>query len=144
MRGIRVVVGSWALALGLAWAATIAMAQAPAPTSPGTAPAATPAPQPAGAPGAVCIKCHEDEIGGLMATKHAVSGHARTPWGTGKACTACHGESTEHIRNTKVKPTVDFRKTTPAAERSAPCLACHQGGDRMHWAGSAHDRNEIA
>ena len=112
-------------------------AQAPVPTAPPTASAPT-------APGAVCLKCHDEDIGGMMSTRHAVSGDARTPWGTGKACQACHGESAEHIRNTKVKPTVVFSKTTPAVERNAPCLACHQGGDRMHFTGSIHERNDIA
>jgi DmsE family decaheme c-type cytochrome len=101
--------------------------------------------RPAAATGeAACTRCHEDDLRGILATKHAVTGHGRTPWGTGKACQACHGESAEHIRNTKVKPTVAFVRTEPASERIAPCLGCHQGGDRMHWAGSAHDRNDIA
>ncbi|HEX6136807.1 MAG TPA: DmsE family decaheme c-type cytochrome [Casimicrobiaceae bacterium] len=143
----------WIVAAGrlafaaLAWLATAAMAQAPAPDAkpPPTGAAAASAAAPAsGAPGAVCLKCHEDEVGGMLSTKHAVTGHGRTPWGTGKACQSCHGESLEHIRNTKLPTTTTFKKTTPAAERIAPCIACHQGGERMHWAGSAHDRNDIA
>ncbi len=118
-------------------------AQAPASTPPASTPPAPAAKAPSG-PGDVCLKCHEDDVGGMLSTKHAVTGHGRTPWGTGKACQSCHGESPEHIRNTKVKPTVVFSKTTPAAERNAPCIACHQGGDRMHFAGSIHERNDIA
>jgi DmsE family decaheme c-type cytochrome len=147
MRSKHVTWRNWIAVLGLAWTA-IAVAQTPA----GGAPA-TDAPRPAGpaattstppGPGGVCLKCHEDDVGAILGSKHAVTGHGRTPWGTGKACQSCHGESPEHIRNTKVPPTVVFKRTTPAAERNAPCLACHQGGDRMHWAGSAHERNDIA
>jgi DmsE family decaheme c-type cytochrome len=95
-------------------------------------------------PGEVCLKCHAGNVGGMLQTKHAVRGDPRTPWGTGKACQACHGESAEHLQNFENKPTVVFAKTTPAAQRSAPCLVCHQGGARMNWAGSPHDRNDIA
>jgi len=140
--------------VALTWIAAAA-AQTPAPPtapsqgSPAALAQAAPADAPAsaaaaGAPGAVCLKCHDDEIGSMLGTRHAVKADARTPWGTGKACQACHGESTEHIRNTKVPPTVLFKRSAPAEQRNAPCLACHQGGDRMHWAGSAHARNDIA
>jgi DmsE family decaheme c-type cytochrome len=146
----RSVIGVIGLAwMGVAAAQMAAPATAPSQASPGALAQATPAAAPApaadaGAPGAVCLKCHDDEVGSMLGTRHAVKADARTPWGTGKACQACHGESTEHIRNTKVPPTVLFKRSTPAEERNAPCLACHQGGDRMHWAGSSHARNDVA
>ena len=91
-------------AIGLAATAIQAAAQAPATTSTpapavtAQAPAATPPASAASAPtgpGGACIKCHEDEIGSMLGSKHAVIAHDRTPWGTGKGCQACHGESTE-------------------------------------------------
>jgi DmsE family decaheme c-type cytochrome len=148
----------YVVSLGVAWMAGCAIAQAPAVSAPGstadrkeppTPVVASPRPEVAaaatGQPGAVCLQCHQDTVGGMLATKHAVSGDSRTPWGTGKACVACHGPSTEHIANPgDHKPTLVFSKTTPAAERSAPCLACHEGGARTHFVGSIHQRNDIA
>ena len=136
--------------VALAWAAASNAQSTPpgagttaAPESPAAAAAAKATPESATGAGA-CLRCHDEDVGGLLSTRHAVSGDPRTPWGTGKACQACHGESAEHMRNTKVKPTIVFDKTTPAAERIAPCLACHKGGNRMHFAGSIHERNDIA
>ncbi|MGE5168826.1 MAG: cytochrome c3 family protein, partial [Rudaea sp.] len=155
MRLRRAVFSGCLLLLGLTCATATAVAQAPAtggapPPAAAAMPGAAPAPMgagataPSGEPGAVCLKCHDEDVGGMLSTKHAVTGDPRTPWGRGKACQACHGESTEHIRNTKVPPDTVFTKTTPAAQRSAPCLACHQGGNRMHFVGSIHERNDIA
>lgn len=94
---------------------------------------------------AACLGCHEDNMKGMLQTRHAVSSDGRTPWGSGKPCQACHGESVEHMSDpTKVKPSLTFGKTVPAAQRSAPCLVCHQDGDRLRWASSAHSRNDIA
>ena len=104
-----------------------------------------PSPAPVAEGSAPCLGCHADNVKGLLETKHAVSGDRRTPWGTGKPCQACHGESVEHMSDpTKVKPTMTFAKTVPAAQRSAPCLVCHQSGNRLRWASSAHSRNDIA
>ena len=145
----RSVIGVIGLAwLGAAAAQTATPATAPPQSPPAAVAQATPptgvAPPVGGAPGAVCLKCHDDEVGSMLGTRHAVTGDPRSPWGTGKACQACHGESTEHIRNTKVPPTVLFKRSTPAEERNAPCLACHKGGERMHWAASSHARNDVA
>jgi len=128
---MRISLAICALAAGSLFAVT-AYAQSPSPVTASTDPSAP------------CLKCHEDEIGGLLQTRHAVKSDPKTPFGTGKGCTACHGPSTEHIKATKVKPTVVFAKTTPAAERNAPCIACHQGGNRMFWEGGSHSRNDIA
>ncbi|HEY3554683.1 MAG TPA: cytochrome c3 family protein, partial [Casimicrobiaceae bacterium] len=142
--------GTWVgglIAVGFAFATMIAQAQTSAPASTPTPATREAAAAPAGAgggPGAACLKCHDDDVGGMLATKHAVSGDPRSPWGRGKACVGCHGESTEHIRNTKVPPTVVFAKTTPASVRNGACLACHKGGKRMHFDGSIHERNDVA
>lgn len=91
-----------------------------------------------------CLMCHGIEAEDLEKTRHGVYGDARTPWGNGKACEACHGESPEHVKDFRAKPTVVFARTAPAAARAAPCLACHAGGSKIHWAGAAHARNDIA
>lgn len=91
-----------------------------------------------------CLICHFFEEKDLLHTRHGVSGDPRTPWGNGAACEACHGKSEDHAKDFKAKPTVVFNKALPAVEREAPCLACHAGGERIHWAGAGHARNGIA
>ena len=137
MRLNNKVAGRFLMGLGLSLAALGIQAQTPVSPAPSTPPAATTSAS-AGEPGAACLKCHDEDVGGMLATKHAVSGDPRSPWGRGQACIGCHGESTEHIRNTKVPPTVVFARTTPASVRNGACLACHQGANRMHFAGSIH------
>ena len=33
---------------------------------------------------------------------------------------------------------------TPVEEQNRACMACHQGGERLHWAGSIHEANQLA
>jgi DmsE family decaheme c-type cytochrome len=118
---------------------------------------------------AVCTQCHDEtEIYPVLAigkTRHGVMADSRTP-----TCTTCHGESKSHLnipKGEKERPKPDllfgmrpsvpaelqveryfglFGKNTitPVAERNAPCLECHQGDKRIHWAGSAHDAADVA
>lgn len=151
MRPRGALLGRCLLVLASVLVGAAALAQGPAPeTSPASVgtkvgpPGSAPPAAESSGPGAKCLKCHDEDVGGMMSTKHAVTGDPRTPWGRGKACQACHGDSAEHLRNSKVPPDTVFAKTTPAAQRNAPCLTCHQGGKRMHFAGSVHERSDIA
>jgi DmsE family decaheme c-type cytochrome len=92
---------------------------------------------------AKCASCHWKEAEAMKATKHGVGGDPRTPAGRGSSCQSCHGPSLEHAENFRVKPAIVFGRTTPASERSAPCLSCHQGDKVLHWAGAAHARNDV-
>jgi DmsE family decaheme c-type cytochrome len=99
---------------------------------------------------AMCTKCHDEADGpDLLAigkTRHGTLKDSRTP-----SCVSCHGDSDPH-RNYKgsgkpPRPDYTFGKTstTPAEERSNACLGCHQkDAKRSHWAGSAHDTNEVS
>jgi len=99
--------------------------------------------QPSATKDNVCLTCHADAMKGMATSKHAVTGDARTPFGSGQGCQSCHVNAEEHLKNpTKAKPQ-SFSKTSPGNERSEPCLTCHKGGTKIHWAGSAHDRNDI-
>ena len=118
---------------------------------------------------AVCTSCHDESetypVLAIGKTGHGVIADARTP-----KCTSCHGESEKHLKvpvGEKERPKPDrlfgmrptipaelqveryfgiFGKktTTPVAERNAPCLECHEGGKRIHWSGSAHERMDVA
>lgn len=97
-----------------------------------------------------CTRCHDENdnypVLAIGKTRHGVTADGRTP-----SCTNCHGESDAHISNPgggkeRPKPDRVFGKLskTPVAERNQACLACHQGGKRIHWSMSAHAAGEVA
>jgi len=96
--------------------------------------------KPADEPLPICVKCHKEAWeGGFSQTKHAVRGDARTPFGTGRDCQACHGDATEHLKNPVKNPIPQrFQRQGPADAQNQVCLTCHQGGKRIHWQGSMH------
>lgn len=93
----------------------------------------------------VCANCHQKAVESIAASKHGVKADARTPFGSGKDCLACHGNVSAHLQDpTKAKPSILYGKMASAAEQNASCLSCHKGGTQIHWRGSAHDRNDVA
>ena len=90
-----------------------------------------------------CLTCHSAQ-GVVTATKHGVKGDARTPFGSGKGCIACHGDPAQHLK-TPVNPiSVRFGKSRDAEAQNEVCLGCHKGGARMNWEGSSHERTAQA
>ena len=81
---------------GFAQAPSQPSAQAPSQPSPPSSPAAAEPP--------VCVKCHKEAWEGFSQTRHAVRGDARTPFGTGRDCQACHGDASEHLKNPAKNP----------------------------------------
>ncbi|KPK06492.1 MAG: cytochrome C [Betaproteobacteria bacterium SG8_39] len=100
---------------------------------------------------AKCTTCHDEadkpQVLNIGRTKHGTIADKRV--GT---CTACHGESKQHIAEaeggskTPAAPDVGFGKKskTPMTARSEACLTCHQGGDRSHWQASTHANRDTA
>jgi DmsE family decaheme c-type cytochrome len=79
-------------------------------------------------------------------TRHGTVADGRTP-----TCTSCHGESNLHVNRPpdareRPKPDRMFGKSSPTTmeQRSATCLACHQGETRMHWQLSTHASRDVA
>ncbi|NCC40084.1 MAG: DmsE family decaheme c-type cytochrome [Gammaproteobacteria bacterium] len=96
----------------------------------------------------VCLECHEHADTHFAQTLHAKAFRAnpRTPQQT-EVCEACHGPGSRHVQETWDKRLIiGFTRNweTPVAIQNAQCLACHQGGQRLHWIGSTHDTNKIA
>lgn len=159
----RVAVVLCGLLLGLGLAASAGAAE------PGTAAKKPPKPDMIMKGDAKCTSCHDETeeypVLSIAKTKHGVRADERTP-----TCTSCHGESESHINippGSKERPRAGvlygaiptipveqqverffgyFGKNTPTpvAERNAPCLNCHKGGNRMHWAGSQHANADLA
>jgi DmsE family decaheme c-type cytochrome len=112
--------------------------------------AAPAAAQPEGYVGdAVCLDCHEDEVGEFLKTRHAhvlKEKNARSELMM-RGCEACHGPGAEHVEEEGTGGRmITFSNATPQLieEGKAACLGCHERGSRVHWKGSPHDSRDIA
>jgi DmsE family decaheme c-type cytochrome len=85
-----------------------------------------------------CKACHEPAVNGMARTPHA---------GLAQSCNSCHGDTTEHLKSNLEKgepgPVQKLSKAK-AAEVNATCLSCHEKGDQANWAGSMHERRDVA
>lgn len=100
---------------------------------------------------AKCTKCHdESDNPALLAvgkTKHGTRADTRTP-----TCVSCHGDSPTHVNKpdgVKDRPAPDRtfgkKSATPAADRNAACMTCHEKDTKRHlWEGSTHEANDVA
>lgn len=102
--------------------------------------------EPVGA--ALCVTCHDEEdLPDMSKSAHGFTADKRAP-----DCISCHGPSPTHANkpagvSERPHPDRMFTKksTTPANERSAACLTCHnKDAKRALWAGSQHDAADIA
>lgn len=95
----------------------------------------------------ICTGCHDEDsdypVLAIGKTRHGTITDGRTP-----TCVSCHGDGNGH----KDKPEKVFssplsfgkNSTNPIEERNRTCLTCHEGGKRMHWAGSVHANRDTA
>jgi DmsE family decaheme c-type cytochrome len=110
--------------------------------------AETPAFSPKGADS--CLKCHDDpRVKTIFKTPHGAVSDARAPFAQAQ-CESCHGPGGEHAKRLHAgdprPPIPMFGKSSPAtvAQQNNSCLSCHQGGHRIAWDGSAHERDGVA
>lgn len=97
---------------------------------------------------ATCVGCHAVEGGHFAWTAHAwiFRTNPRTAL-EGRGCEACHGPGSRHLADaTDRSALIGFTRRwgTPVEKQDGQCLACHQGGRRLHWPGSAHELNRVA
>ena len=94
-----------------------------------------------------CIECHDESekhpVLSILATPHAVIADPRTPLAQQHACETCHGPSAAHVDEESTPVDVVFGKDAPPEPQNEKCLSCHQGGQRMGWAGSKHDLQNV-
>ena len=92
----------------------------------------------------VCADCHQDKIDTMKASPHGQSADKRTPFGK-EGCEQCHGPGEMHFDtegNCIVSMTGRYGESVQ--QRNDVCLNCHKSGDRMHWAGSVHESENLA
>jgi len=98
---------------------------------------------------AVCLDCHDDEVGEFLKTPHAHVLNEKNGRSAlmERGCEACHGPGGEHVQEEGTGgKLVNFSNATPELidEGKAACLSCHERGARVHWKGSPHDSRDIA
>jgi DmsE family decaheme c-type cytochrome len=91
--------------------------------------------------GKVCANCHADAPI-VWTGKHGTKGDGRTPIANA-GCATCHGDPAAHLKSFTNPMPRRFSKMA-SAEKNAVCATCHQGRTRIHWQGSAHERNDVA
>jgi DmsE family decaheme c-type cytochrome len=93
-----------------------------------------------------CLDCHKADADSAV---HAIfkTNHGALQGGAAATCTACHGASEAHDRRgKKAPPDVSFGPQWPSDVeiRNASCQGCHENGDPLLWAGSAHQQENLA
>jgi len=96
---------------------------------------------------AVCVTCHTAEGEHFSWTLHARSLRANPRTALeARGCEACHGPGSRHLNDvTDRSALIGFTRGwgTPVGQQNGQCLACHSGGRRLHWPGSAHALNQV-
>jgi DmsE family decaheme c-type cytochrome len=101
-----------------------------------------------------CLRCHDESsdnpVLAVLNTPHAVKGDARTPFAKND-CETCHGPGAQHMESPgpgmqRNPIAIGFgpKQNAEASVQNEICMQCHQGDERQHWAGSAHDSSDVA
>ena len=90
--------------------------------------------------GKVCATCHADAPL-IWGGKHGTKADSCTRAGI-VGCATCHGVPTEHLKSGSPMP--QRLSKMSAGQKNEVCQTCHQGRERMHWPGSAHERNDVS
>jgi len=127
--------------------AAVALAVAIVPVAPARGDDAAPPPESGVKGSESCGGCHARQVAAVAATAHRGS---RTAAGFGAAslpmpqvCETCHGPIAPHGSRADLPVPAAWAMKKTAAEKSAPCLACHTGSLTQHWAGSVHDGRDV-
>ncbi len=95
-----------------------------------------------------CVACHVKENSNYSHTTHAkvfgLNPHTDTER---LGCEACHGPGSRHLENVSDHTAlIGFTRQwgTPIVQQNKQCLTCHTGGQRIHWPGSVHERQDLS
>lgn len=90
-----------------------------------------------------CKDCHEDRYESYSKSLHGIKGDPRTP-AARLGCETCHGPGDDHVKAGGGKGVGGImplgpKSATPAAQRNAVCLGCHEKGKQVMWQGGVHE-----
>lgn len=95
----------------------------------------------------LCQACHQSASQSWSHTVHAkvFARNPRTPLER-RSCEACHGPGEAHVAQPQADNILGFThgSGTPIQTQNRQCMACHEGGGRIHWFGSMHEEAELA
>ena len=94
-----------------------------------------------------CAGCHASESKHFGHTVHSLAFRLNPRNERERqVCEACHGPGSAHLKDaTDRSAIIGFTRGwgTPVEKQNAQCMPCHQGGQRIHWPGSAHASNQL-
>ena len=96
---------------------------------------------------AACRACHVIEADHWTPTIHGRLASAPRSERQGRGCEGCHGPGSRHLSNPNDPGAIiAFTRGSAAAieAQNGMCLTCHGGGERIHWIGSTHERQDLA
>jgi DmsE family decaheme c-type cytochrome len=89
----------------------------------------------------VCANCHEQAHTSTMMSAHGAKNDK-----DGSACQSCHGDASAHVKDpTKSRPVSALTaKGATAEEKTAVCMACHAGEEKLaFWSSGQHRKNDV-
>lgn len=133
--------------------------ETPAPSTPTPTAVTSPAPEtptPSAAPSGAaeyvgadtCLSCHQNQAPFKDSIHAKAFPHAKGI-SFDRSCETCHGPGSLHAAaaGDQSNPgffTIKNPKALSSKETAQLCLQCHQGGNRFHWEGSAHDSRDVS
>jgi DmsE family decaheme c-type cytochrome len=90
-----------------------------------------------------CLGCHEKQRNGFERTLHHPKADPRSP-GAQQACETCHGPGSLHADDPDHVDVLNNFKKMPAGAINDSCTSCHNRGEHALWAGSQHERRDLA
>ena len=96
-----------------------------------------------------CSGCHQTAADQWVHTVHDQAFNVLNTgqWDEPAGCESCHGPGSDHAANpAEADSIIRFTASSPfpVAQQNRVCMGCHQGEERIHWAGSVHDRSDVA
>ena len=84
----------------------------------------------------LCVECHDNKAPAITSTPHSKSGFSAL---SALGCETCHGPGSLHVEDPLVVENQPRITARPAAEQTAVCQQCHDGGEQFFWKGSMHE-----
>ncbi len=91
--------------------------------------------------GDLCVECHAGYEEGLAGTPHGKAGFTKL---SDRGCETCHGPGSLHLEDPDVVANQPLITARSAADQSAVCQQCHDGGEQFFWQGSTHQTRDLS